>query len=164
MLKKITEWKTPCGVHRGASAMCRQWHKLKLETNLVASLISREFCLRSALLSTLQLYKVILALIIFCGFWKLWTYISTRKKNIIYVPIYVCIYLSRTVDLTEEDSGIFVSKSFHWYFLILQPKKSSLNPFLWKDGTKIISHAGLMGYVVEINRSKSFRSPIQRTA
>lgn len=68
MLKKITGSKIPCRVHRGASAMCRQWYKLKLETNLVASLISREVCLRSALLSTLQLYKVIVAMIIFCGF------------------------------------------------------------------------------------------------
>lgn len=68
MLKVITERKVPCRVHPGASAVCRQWHKLKPETSLVASLISRDVCLRSTLLSTLKLYKVIVALIIFCAF------------------------------------------------------------------------------------------------
>lgn len=151
----ITERKAPCRV-----AVCRKWHKVKRETNLVASLISRDVCLRSALLSTLQLHKVIVALIIFHGFWKLWRYISTgKKKNL---SIYQSIYLQQLISL--KKTGIFVTKSFHWYFLILQPKKLSLNPFLREDRTKIISHAGLMGYVVEINRSKSFRSPIQRTA
>lgn len=67
-VKMITERKVPCRVHPGSSAVCRQWHKLKLEANLVASLISRDVYLRSTLLGTHQLYKVILALIIFCGF------------------------------------------------------------------------------------------------
>lgn len=64
----VIERKIPCRVHPGASAMCRQWHKLKPETNLLACLISGEGCLRSALFCSLHLYRVVVALIIFCRF------------------------------------------------------------------------------------------------
>lgn len=50
-----TERKIHCRVHPGASAVRRQWQKLKLETNLLACLVRGEGCLRSALFCSLQL-------------------------------------------------------------------------------------------------------------
>lgn len=106
--KMVIERKIPCRVHPGASAMCRQWHKLKPETNLLACLISGEGCLRSALFCSLHLYRVVVALIIFCRFWRLWGYISTSQKK----KVTKKKKIKRTADFTEDDSGIFLHRIF----------------------------------------------------
>lgn len=100
MLKMITERKVPCRVHPGVSAVCRQWHKLKPETNLVASLTSRDVCLRSTLLSTLQLH---------CGtenfLWllKIVEIYFNKKKRL---SVFISIYLEQLISLKKTLASL----------------------------------------------------------